>query len=51
MPKLKIKHEDGKYVIVDEAEYWYGKYTSKEEAQQALEGWKEYYERPFDNPS
>lgn len=44
MPKLTIHKEEGKYVIRDENDTCYGKYDVKKEAEDALEGWKAYYD-------
>lgn len=41
--EFRICEEDQKFVIRDQADVRYGVYDRREEAQEALEGWRTYY--------
>ena len=46
IPKLKVERKDGKYCVVDEHGTVYGAYTTKQDAEDAANDWREYYARP-----
>lgn len=44
---FQVVREDGKFVVRDSEGVRYGTYDSRQEAEDAAEGWKNYYEAPL----
>ena len=41
--QFRVENVEGVYAVLDQDEVIYGRYKSKSEARESLDGWNEYY--------
>jgi hypothetical protein len=46
-PNLRVLSENKRFILRDESDFRYGQYDTREQAEQALEDWKAYFDAPL----